>query len=301
MYNPVMRSKLILISVFSLLAFSSAAVTPEQVAAVIDVLKTNDWEEALDLAEDLVDDYPDSSRAHYLLASAIRVKMQEVSRVRAMFSLGDYKEALATAIELDPKNVDARSEEIGFYMAAPGVAGGDKQLAAEKIKALKAVDQFKGLEMEAQLAGINQDQEKATAILEQMLTLKPHSPMALMQLAVMAMQHNDYLKADEYLLNITADEDAGWPLLAQYQRAKARILAEQDTDTAIALLQAYQDAFAAVETELNLPHKAAVYWRLALAHEQKGDKAQAVDLLQQSVRLDGDFEPAQEDLERLSD
>jgi len=296
-----MRSKLILISVFSLLAFSAVAVTPEQDSAVIDALKTNDWDEALDLAEDLVDDYPDSSNAHYLLASALRVKMQEVSQVRAMFSLGDYKEALATAIELDPNNVEARSEEIGFYMAAPGVAGGDKELAAEKIKALKAVDEFKGLEMEAQLAGINQDQEKATEILKKMLTLKPNSPGALMQLSVMAMQDNDYLKADEYLLNITADEDAGWPLLAQYQRAKARILAEQDTDTAIALLQAYQDAFAAVETELNLPHKAAVYWRLALAHEQKGDKAQAVDLLQQSVRLDGDFEPAQEDLERLSD
>lgn len=296
-----MRSKLILIAVFSLWAYSAAAITPEQDVAVIDALKANDWDDALDLAEDLVDNYPDSSRAHYLLASALRVKMQDVSRVRAMFSLGDYKEALATAIELNPNNVAARAEEIGFYMAAPGVAGGDKELAAEKIKALKAVDEFKGLEMEAQLAGINQDQEKATAILEQMLTLKPHNPVALMQLAVMAMQQNDYLKADKYLLNITADEDAGWPLMAQYQRAKARILAGQDIDTAIALLQAYQDTFMAVETELNLPHRAAVYWRMALAHEQKGDKAQAVDLLQQSVHLNGDFEPAKDDLERLSD
>ncbi len=141
----------------SLFIFSANAVTEQQKKAVQNALKVNDWDTALDLAEDLVDDYPQNAAAHYLLASAIRVKMQDVSQVRAMFSLGDYKEALAKAIELDPGNVDARTEEIGFYMMAPGIAGGDKELAAEKIKSLKAVDKLKGLEMEAQLAGVNKD------------------------------------------------------------------------------------------------------------------------------------------------
>ncbi|MCX7552544.1 tetratricopeptide repeat protein [Marinicella sp. S1101] len=295
-----MKKKLLLLFIL-FINVNALAVTLEQQKIVTNALATNDWDMAMDLAEDLVDDFPKSSTAHYLLASAIRVKMQDVSQVRAMFSLGDYKEALATAIELDPQNVDARTEEIGFYMVAPGVAGGDKELAAEKIKALKVVDQLKGLEMEAQLAAVNQDPVKAKAVLEELVLLKPDSPGALMQLAVMAMQQNDYLKADGYLLKINAEEDAGWPLMAQYQRAKARVLAKQDSDTAIALLQSYQQSFSIVDTDLNLPDTAAVYWRMALAHENKGEQVKAVDLLKQSIKLDGDFKPAQNDLKRLSD
>lgn len=295
------KIKIILLFLISLFIFPAHAVSDQQNAAVAQALKTNDWDKALDLAEDLVDDFPKSSTAHYLLASAIRVKMQDVSQVRAMFSLGDYKEALATAIELDPKNVDARTEEIGFYMMAPGVAGGDKELAAEKIDALKLVNKHKGLEMEAQLAAVNQDQEKAAQILRELINVKPNSPSALMQLAVMAMQTSDYLKADEYLLKINGEDDAGWPLMAQYQRAKARVLAKQDSDTAINLLQSYKESFSEVKSEMNLPDDSAVYWRMALAYENKGEVKKAVELLKQSVTLNDDFEPAQDDLDRLTD
>ena len=277
------------------------AVSDEQRQAVRQALSANDWGQALDLAEDLVDDFPDSSVAHYLLANALRLKMQEVSQVRAMFSLGDYKEALAKAIELDPANVDARTEEIGFFLFAPGVAGGDKQLAAEKIQSLKAVDQVKGLEMEAQLAAVNEDQVKAAALLRQVVALKPNSPGALMQLAVMAMQNNDVLAADQHLNQITAEDDAGWPLMAQYQKAKARVMAGVEADTAIDLLNAYLAALPGVASKLNLPDEAAVYWRMALAYEIKGNNSKAIELLQRSVQLNDDFEPARDDLDRLTD
>ncbi len=122
-----------------------------------------------------------------------------------------------------------------------------------------------------------------------------------MQLAVMAMQKNDYLKADEYLLQITAAEDAGWPLLAQYQRAKARILAKQDSGVAINLLKDYQKSLPDVQTEMNLPDDSAIFWRMALAYENQGDVEQAIKLLQQSVKLNKEFEQAAHDLDRLTD
>ncbi len=296
-----MTKKLTFTAVILLLAVTASAVTEQQHAAVINALKSNDWDDALDLAEDLVDEFPKSSKAHYLLASAIRVKMQDVSQVRAMFSLGDYKDALATAIELDPNNIDARTEEVGFYMMAPGVAGGDKELAAEKIIALKAVNPLKGLEMEAQLAAVNKDAIKAEKILQEILTLNPTASGVLMQLAVSAMQKNDYLKADEYLLRITAEDDAGWPLMAKYQRAKARVLAKQDADAAIKLLQEYREILPQVQSDLNLPDDSAVFWRMALAYENKGDVPQAIELLQKSVSLNKDFEAAANDLNRLMD
>lgn len=292
-----------ILTVMALLLYSvdGWAVTETQQAPIRAALQNNDWDEALDLAEDLVEDFPESSMAHYLLASALRVKMLAVSRVRSMFSLGDYKEALATAIKLDPNNLDARAEEIGFYMRAPGVAGGDIEKAAQLIVALKEVNKIKGLEMEAQLAAVNEDQEKTAEILKELIALKPNNPNALMQLAVMAMQTSDYLKADEYLLKITGEEDAGWPLMAQYQRAKARVLAKQDSDTAIDLLQSYKEKLSSISSEINLPDESAVFWRMALAYENKGKVNKAVELLKKSVDLNDDFEPAQDDLDRLTD
>ncbi|MFC3194791.1 tetratricopeptide repeat protein [Marinicella sediminis] len=291
----------LIITTFLFHATITGAVTEVQRTAINELLQKNDWDTAMDLAEDLVDAHPQSSLAHYLLASAIRVKMQEVSQVRAMFSIGDYKESLAKAIELDPQNLDARTEEIGFYMFAPGMAGGDKAVAANKIAALKMVNQIKGLEMEAQLAAVNEDQAGAVTVLQSLIALDPHNPGALMQLAVVAMQDNDFQQADEYLLNITAEQDAGWPLMATYQRAKARVLAKQDLDTAIDLLIAYRQALPEVVSALSLPDDSAVYWRMALAHEQQGEVSEAIRLLRQSVQLNGDFEPAQEDLDRLTE
>ncbi len=297
-----MNSKsLILITILLIISQITTAVTESQRTKVISLLKQSDWSTAIDLAEKLIEEQPQNSQAHFLLAKAIRLKMQEVSQIRAMFSIGDYKEALATAIKLDPNNVDARIEEIRFYLFAPSIAGGDTELATEKIKALKAVDQIKGMEMEAELAGAKGDQVKAEKILEELILLKPNNPSSLMQLGIIAMQKKNYLQADQYLTKITAEEDPGWPLIAQYQRAKARILARQDADMAITLLEEYQKTSATIQSELNLPDDAIIFWRMAMAHEIKGNKAKAISLLQQSVELNSEFEPAQEHLDRLTD
>ncbi len=280
---------------------TSWAVTEAQKITIRDALKSKDWDTALDLAEDLVDDHPTSSVAHYLLASAIRIKMQEVSQVRAMFSLGDYKEALAKSIELDPQNIDARTEEIGFYLFAPGVAGGDKDFAAERIIELKTVNLFSGLQMEAQLAAVNEDTDKRLQLLQQMVELEPGNPQALMQLGGLMVQLKRFEQAEDSFIKITGEEDPTWPLAAQYQRAKWRILAKQESDLAIELLRSYQQQLPNIESEVNLPSLAAALWREALAFENKGDEKSAIALLKKSLSADGEFEPAEDDLDRLTD
>jgi tetratricopeptide (TPR) repeat protein len=277
------------------------SVTVAQRSAVRDALKANDWDAALDLAEDLVDDHPNSSVAHFLLASALRVKMQEVSQVRAMFSLGDYKEALAKSIELDPKNVDARTEEIGFYLFAPGIAGGDQDHAIERIKQLKAVSLYHGLQMEAQLAAVNEQPDQQGQLLQRMVELEPDNPVGLMQLAGWHMQREAHTEAEALLLRINGIEDPGWPLLAQYQRAKWRILAQQESALAIELLQGYREKLPQVDSELGLPPTAAAWWREALAHENQGNTQQAIESLKRSLAADKDFAPAEKDLDRLTD
>ncbi len=292
-------------SILTVLLFSYTAIIwalPEgKKYSVQAALKVNDWDTALDLAEELVADYPKSSEAHFLLAHAIRIKMEEVSQVRAMFSLGDYKEALATAIQLDPANIAARTEQIGFFIFAPGVAGGDKELAQQRINDLRPFDAFSALEMEVQLAAVNKDPKRQELLLKEMLSLQPKHPSTLMNLAGIEIERKAYPAAEAWLLKIDDSEDPGWPLLAQYQRAKWRILAKQNVDQAIALMTAYAEQLPQTNSEINLPPLAAVWWRMALAYENKGEPDRAIELLKTSLKADKDFEPAEQDLERLSD
>ncbi len=276
------------------------AVTPQQKAQFSKAMKAKDWSKALNLANDLVKAFPQSSKAHHLLASALGLKMQQVSKARAMFSLGEYKAALAKSIELDSNNLDARSEQIGFYYIAPGIAGGDKAYAIEKTQALKSIDRFSGLSMEAFMAAVEKDTEKQQQFVQEMLELKPNNANALMQMALLKNEFKQYEEADKLLQRIDASEDDGWPLMAQYQRAKWRIMANQETAVAIELLNNYRTKLVGIETDLNLPNEAAALWRLALAYEQQNNIEKAKQHLKQSVLLDKNFEEAAQDLKRLS-
>ena len=81
-----------------------------------------------------------------------------------------------------------------------------------------------------------------------MLSMKPNSYTAFMQLAGMKIQKQNYTEATLLLLKINAERDAGWPLFAQYQRANWRVLAKQESYLAIELLQDYQSKLVTVET-----------------------------------------------------
>ena len=50
-----------------------------------------------------------------------------------------YTWALYGALELDPDHIDARAEEIGFLIRAPGIVGGDRDVAQRRIAELRSL------------------------------------------------------------------------------------------------------------------------------------------------------------------
>jgi len=295
-----MLRKIGLLLILQMSCMQAIGVTNDQSEAVKSALKNNKWSKAMDLAEDLVDEFPNNADAHYLFARSIRVKMEAVSQVRAMFSIGDYKKSLSKAIQLNPRHLDARTEEIGFYVFAPGIAGGDKELAKKKIDALHLIDPVKGFEMDLLLAESNQNRVKQIQITDQLISLKPNDPKLKMNKAGLYLNQKNYQKAELALLDLSNQQfGQDWQLAANYQRAKWRILAKQDIDLSIELLTTYKNTIETVKSEINLPNKAASLWRLALAYEIQGKQDVAIDMLKQSVKLDKTFEQAVKDLKRL--
>ncbi len=88
-------------------------------------LVRRDWERAIPAAERAVAPAPASSEAHLALAQAYGTKARDVAKVRALFLVDDIREHFEKAVELDPRNLDAREGLVQFYVQAPALVGGD--------------------------------------------------------------------------------------------------------------------------------------------------------------------------------
>ncbi len=272
--------------------------TPERADDIDRAVTRGEWKTAINLAEAWVDAAPDDALAHYWLALAFRTKMQEVNRIRAMGSVGDYKRALARSIELDPNLVSARAERIGYLIHAPGIAGGDRDEAAREIEALEALDPRAAAQMAVELARVEEDQEALVAAINKLVALEPEQPSQALQTALVLIGEARYEEAEERLSSLADSEEPGVALGSLYQRARWRILAEQDTETAAAFLEDYLARRGDDEVPWS-PNRAAAYWRLGLAQELNGDLEAALASLEESVALNPGLDEAKKDLRRL--
>jgi hypothetical protein len=80
-----------------------------------------------------------------------------------------------------------------------------------------------------------------------------------------------------------------------YQAARTRILGEFEQRTAITLL----DRYISLADESTRPSIAAAWWRKGIAHEQLGERDEAIVCHENCLELDEGFTDAEEALERL--
>jgi tetratricopeptide (TPR) repeat protein len=136
---------------------------------------SEDWKNGVEYGEQAVSLLPDSSEAHYQYAVALRIKMSSVCKVRAAFGVSKYKNLLRRAIELDPTNIDARAEEIGYLVNAPAIAGGDHDKAEQRIEELGKLDQEYARQMMAGLELAKKDPEEAVKLFRKIIPKEPGS------------------------------------------------------------------------------------------------------------------------------
>jgi tetratricopeptide (TPR) repeat protein len=93
----------------------------------------------------------ESSDYYVWLGDTYVQKIDEVNFLKKKGIAGKIRDAFLRAVELDPESVDARASLAGFYMEAPGFAGGSKDKAREHIEVLKTLDPLEGADSAAQL------------------------------------------------------------------------------------------------------------------------------------------------------
>jgi len=229
-------------------------------------------------------------------ALAMRIKMQN-HRMKAMFTVGSYKKELQKAIDLNPKNVEARQEQIGFLIEAPGFAGGDKDKARKRIENLRAIDWRTAMLMQGMLLQAEEDRAGAIATYEKVVERDPGDGETRQALAFALQAAERYPEADRHFAVLLDDDDPARALGARYQLARSRILGEYETQQAVDYLLEYIAQL--VEPARNLPTASNAYWRLGLAYEQLDRIAEARKALEKAVSLDADNDSAKDALKAL--
>lgn len=255
-----------------------------------------DWECGLEHSAAAVKALPGSGGVQFEYALALRIKMSNVSKMKAMFSLGDYKRALARALELDPQNLDAHEEQIGYLINAPGFAGGDLEEARRRIADFEALDWKRGMLMRSELEDKEGNADEAGRILARVVERHPDDGATRVRFGFWHMGHEHWREAATQFAAVPEDAEPRHRHSALYQRGRVRVLGEFEAERAVAFFDQYVASF---EGGLDLPSPSNAYWRQGMAYEQLGRSEAARNSYRQALRLDSGNKEAKQALKKL--
>ncbi len=242
-----------------------------------------------------------------------------------------FKKEAELALQMDPNNVDANEDLIEFHLDAPGLVGGDKRKAEELANHMVQVRPVRGYLMKFEIATHEKRVADQEQFLRQAITADSKNYDARVQAAdfYISKGATAFGIAEEHAkqaINIDSTRIRGYVALATIYAEQGRwkdldvVIADAQHDVADDLAPLYQAAKAILtgskyaelsraekylrsylgqSPEGGEPSLAAAHWRLGLVLEKEGHREQAKQELQESVRLDPDYEPAKKDLKRL--
>ena len=223
-------------------------------------LQRNNHEKAVAYLEKAVALSPNDARYHHRLGDAYGLSAQQAGIFSKMSLAGKCKDEYVKAVELDPKNIDARFSLMGFYQQAPGIAGGGTDKAMLQALEIKKLDINQGRIAVATVYVTDKKFDLAFAEFEEALKANPADYAAL------------------------------------YQTGRLVAVTGERLDRGLAVLR---QCLALTPPE-NQPGHAAGHWRIGNILEKKGDKAGARTAYEASLKLDPKFPQAIDALKKLN-
>lgn len=141
------------------------------------------------------------------------------------------------AVELDPRNLDALSDLLEYYLEAPGFLGGGLDKAQSLVPRIASVDQGDGYFAQAKLAEKRKEYSTAEAHLRRAVDAGPQHVGRLVELARLLAKQGRFQEADESFA--LADKIAPNSPRLMYARADLYIKSGRNLQTAKELLQRY--------------------------------------------------------------
>jgi len=240
-------------------------------------------EEAYDLLEAVRENHKNNVDLEYYFGLTAADMAQKASIFSKLGYAEDVLEAWEKVVELDPKHVAGLNHLIGFHLAAPGIAGGDKDKALILAKQLQKIDLENGAQQLANVYWQTEEPAMADKIIAQALIELPESSSLYFTKASAFMRAKEWQKAhDDFAQAIKYAKTAEQKSHALYQQGKLSVESGLEVDAGIA-------ALTEVSSMESTKYKNWLEFRLAQLYLHNKDLKQAKILIAQ-VNTDEDKE-----------
>jgi tetratricopeptide (TPR) repeat protein len=292
---------------------------------------SRDYDRALAFAERAVAQEPKNADYHCLLSLVYGRQAISAGILRKIGLARRVRREAETAIELNPRHVEARQILVEYHLQAPGILGGDKNKARALAEELAGIDAVRGCLAQASIAHRLRQEDRLEGLYKKAVEADPQSYQALTSLANYyiygASRSNDLVeryaseaaavapdraRAHGLLAQAFAGEKRWAELDALLERAEknvpgdlspyfqaGRVILRQGPELDLERAERYFRKYLTQEPELAAPSKAQAYWRLAQTLERSGRKPEAVEALKEALRLEPNLEGVKRDLKRL--
>jgi tetratricopeptide (TPR) repeat protein len=116
-----------------------------------------EWDRGISSCERAVSLEPNNSRYHLWLGRVYGEKADKANFITASGLAKKVHTEFETAVQLNPKNVDARTDLAEFYIEAPGIVGGGRDKAEAQAQSLESLDPAKAHWVSARIAEKKKD------------------------------------------------------------------------------------------------------------------------------------------------
>ena len=233
-----------------------------------------------------------NSNYHLWLGRGYGMQAQNGSKLKAIFRANKCKREYEKSVLLDSTNVTARLDLMQYLVAAPGIAGGDKDKAKKQAEIIPGIDSLFGAIGWAVYWGGEQDTVRIGNYLKTAMRLDTtfhHQASYLMgNFLIEQKRYNEAVQIYEQLYR-----DYPREITALYQVGKTYVIAKDSLDKAERCFKEYLQT----KPKGTNPPLSGAHWRLGMVYDLQGKKDLALSELNQAVSMDPKNEQYKKTLE----
>lgn len=251
------------------------------------------WDDAVPECARAASLNPRSSTYQLWLGRAYGRKAEHSSFWTAASLGGKARDAFQKAVQLDPNNVEARSDLSEFYIEAPGFMGGGSDKAEVQAEALSHLDPTAAHSLRARIAEHRKQMELAEKEYKQASQLSSEPAVHLIDLANFYRRAGRLNEMEQTVSRAaTASTKNGVEL---FDGGSLLLRTGRNFPAAIDLLRRYLGS--SNKNEFGPAFQAE--YRLGVLLEKTGDGAQAIAAYRRALDLASDYAPAKNALDRM--
>ncbi len=225
-------------------------------------------DEAVKLAEQCVQAHPQNADCHEAVGNSLGSKAIRAGVMSAMGYLGKIRDSFKKAIELDPKNTDARFSLLQYYQQVPGIMGGGSGNAKELVAQTQKVNPDAARLMQANLDLADKDFAK--------VDIAVAAPLSADNKGLEKNQRNLMLNLGFAYVQEKRPTDA----LRIFQEAQKRF--PENESAVLGIARAFQEqgkhneALVQLDKAIGMKASAPMHYRAAQSWQALGDKPKAL-------------------------